>query len=100
MDKPIETTKSAIDWNEAKLFIEEKLGLHDLRDTLGMFKDGHNVNVEYRDYWHLLCDNCEISNGGTIFIESHLLGAEPWQDEITQAIIDEFGDECEFWTEW
>lgn len=100
IEKPTPITKSAIDYHSAAMWIEQKLG-YDLSDTLGMFKEGHNPDVEYRDYWHFLVDNCDIQNDSKFWLTSDLLeNCEPWQAEITQAFIDEFGDECEFWTNW
>lgn len=62
--------------------------------------DGEATAPEYRDYWHFLVDRCEVRNGGTVRISSDLLeSSAPWQQEITRAFIEEFG-ECEFWTEW
>ena len=63
--------------------------------------DGQQREPEYRDYWHFLIDHCDIHNGGSFIIYSWLLDdCEPWQEAITQAFLDHFGDECEFWTDW
>lgn len=64
--------------------------------------DGECAAPEYRDYWHFLCDNCcNLKNGGIITIGSYLLEfGQPWQNEITQTFINEFGDNCEYRVEW
>ena len=128
MKKPTFLTKSAIDWNEAKEWIDQQLG-YDIRDTLDVgshyenwcgrngFKsssddqqqysqyksaeDGERDCPEYRDYWHFLIECRSIHDGGTVVMGSDLLeDCESWQAEITQAFIDHFGDDCEFWTDW
>lgn len=126
--KPIPKTLSVIDYNKAASFIEQKLG-YPLRDTLhshehfgkwcksiGIVPDGSSQDQyrqyrqspdgeaacpAYRDFWHFLCDHCDPKNGGTICISSDLLHvADPWQGEIVIAFIEEFGDDCEYLTEW
>lgn len=128
MIKPKKTRRSAVDYFQAAAFIEDKLG-YKLRDTLDSkthfikwckahkikpdgssqeqwkqyeeAPDGNKLRPEYRDYWHFLGDRCDIHNGGAMWIYRELLeDSKPWQAEITQAFIDEFGDGCMFWTEW
>ena len=126
--KPVEIAKYAIDFGDARRWIEQLLG-YQLRDTLNSHPhyhewcrkhdekpdnnsheqyarykaatDGEAECPEYRDYWHFLVDRCDVHNGGTVTIDTDLLeGCEPWQADITQAFIDEFGDECEYWVKW
>jgi len=128
MQKPTPLTKSAIDWSEAKEWIDQQLG-YDIRDALDVksyygnwcdrnglepdgndqqqyaqyksAEDGERNRPEYRDYWHFLIDRRDIHDGGCVGVGSDLLeDCKPWQAEITQAFIDHFGDECEFWTDW
>lgn len=126
--KPTETAKTAIDWMAARQWIEQDLG-YDLCDTLKSSEhydewcrkhsedpatgsreqyaryvaaeDGNAQRPDYRDYWHFLTERCDIHNGGIVMIGLDLLeSCEPWQADITQAFITEFGDECEYWVEW
>ncbi len=127
MLKPTPITKSAVDWSEAEKWIGQQLD-YDIRDTLdwkshydnwcdrnglpdgndqqqySQYKsaeDGEQDCPEYRDYWHFLIEHRSVHNGGTVLVGSDLLeDCEPWQAEITQAFIDHFGDDCEFWTDW
>lgn len=127
MDKPKLIAKFAIDWNDAQKWIEEQLG-YDIRDTLksaehyGLWclrhslepdgssqeqyaaykaaPDGDGECPEYRDYWRFIIHREDVHNGGMIMVSSDLLeDCEPWQAEITQAFIDEFG-ETYYWTDW
>jgi hypothetical protein len=127
MMKPATTTMSCVDWVDARKWVESLLG-YDIRDTQNTrdhyddwcrkhgeindnsreqynrykpSEDGLRACPEYRDWWHFLCDHQEIHNGGSTYIGSGLLEqGEPWQNEITQKFIDEFGDDAEFWTNW
>lgn len=125
--KPQPKSRTGIDYNEAENWVGKKLG-YKLRDAAGhlphygkwcrahgerplsnsqeQFKrymkapDGDKACPPYRDYWHFLVDSLQPSRGGSITIGSDLLGAEPWQDEITKAFIEEFGDNKRFFTDW
>lgn len=84
---------------ECEAYIESKLGYR-LRDTLEKFKDGKSRDVEYRDYWHFIISRHDyITNGSEFEITIDMLDGEDWQNEITQAFIDEFG-ETSYWVEW
>lgn len=103
MDKPTPVTRPAmLDFFECKKWVEKKLG-YDIRDTLGKFdpeNDDRRGEIEYRDWWHLLCTIQNPHNGSDIWIGSEMLGEQPWQDEITKCFIDEFGDDQTYWVEW
>ena len=66
--------------------------------------DGDKARPDYRDYWHFLIDHCAVSNGGIITIGLWLLDdrsrCQRWQIIITKEFISEFGDNCEYWTDW
>ena len=128
-EKPKPESRPLIDFLEAEKWIEQKLG-HPLRDCLSsedhygqwckahretpcgndaeqyaryrQAQDGYDSRPEYRDYWHLLVDRCDIHNPCVIQVTPDLLksGTEPWQDEITRAFIAEFGPDAEYWVEW
>jgi hypothetical protein len=105
MNKPEKKTisRTSYDWSESVKWIEQKLG-RKLRDYGAKF-EGENKSIDnvYRDYWHYICDIQEISNPCYIYVSSEWIefgDAEDWQNEITQAFIDEFGDEEEFRVEW
>lgn len=98
MDKPKPHTRKTIYYySECAAYIENKLGYR-LRDTLGNLRG--NRDVEYRDYWHFVIDRHDyITNGSEFEITTDMLDGEDWQNEITQAFIDEFG-ETSYWVEW
>lgn len=100
MDKPKQHARKPIYYyRECACYIGYKLG-YDLRDTLGKFKSNKNKDFEYRDYWHFVIDRHDyITNGSEFEITSDMLDGEDWQNEITQAFIDEFG-ETSYWVEW
>jgi len=128
-DKPVLRTRRAFDFEECTRWVEKRLG-YNLRDTLGsnqhysdwckmigeetfvcsqeQYKryknhpDGSCKRPEYRDHWHFLEEHLEgLSNGSEISIGSWLLEfGNEWQTKITQAYIDEFGDNATYWTEW
>jgi hypothetical protein len=94
--KPEQHRIKYYDWIEVRPYIEEILG-YDVRDTLGKFKPYTNDSVEYRDYWHFLCDTYEIFNGKIIYIcDEDLSHEKPWQREITDLLIKEFGKKDQF----
>lgn len=102
MDKPTPKQREPLlDFFECQKFIEDKLG-YDIRDVLGRHKNDmtSREEVEYWDYWHFLIDNISIHNGCVISIPYGLLECgTDWQNKITQAFLDEFG-EAEYWVEW
>ena len=89
----------ALDYSECTQEVQNILG-YDIRDVNGRFKKDGNRMAEYRDWWHYLIEQQEVHNGCLIWIGSEMLGAEPWQDEITQCFIDTFGDDQQYWVEW
>ena len=98
MDKPIKKVIEYIDWNEAVAYLEEKYKF-DLRDYEGN-------NTADQDFWHFLCDMCEINNGGFIYFNDNYIDdcKEDWQKTIMGYILSEFGEglrkECKFKTDW
>ena len=107
MKKPEKKTivRHAYDWSEAVEWIEHRLGEDVyIRDFANKFK-GKNKDSEnpYQDYWHFICEEQEISNPCYIYISSEWIeygNCTDWQNKITQAFVDEFGDEAEFLVEW
>lgn len=100
MKKPKPKVVKHLNYHECAKYIESKLG-YDLRDTLGKFKNSYLPSVEYRDFWHFIIDTQSPSNGDYIYIDSGLKeDAEPWQIEIIDRFIKEFGDDQEYWVEW
>jgi hypothetical protein len=98
MTKPKMKARESFDYHECADYIEAKLG-YDLRDTLGKFdpKNSSNYeNIEYRDFWHFICDHCEIHNGCEFYMpepnSEDYKYAKDWQDEILIAFWDEFGE--------
>ena len=104
MDKPQPKHREPVlNFSECQKYIEYKLG-YDIRDVLGKFemKSGRMTSkeVEYWDWWHFLTDRVDIHNPCTITIDHYLLeDGNEWQNKITQAFLDEFG-ETEYWVEW
>jgi len=104
MDKPQVRTTEYLDFLECKAFIADKLG-YDLRDTMGwrklLMKDREH-EVEYRDWWHHFLDYNGVKNDSysTYYFCDMLEEGEDWQKEITQAWIDEFGEEGMYWMCW
>lgn len=101
-EKSFQKKLEALDYSKCVEHVETVLG-YDIRDTLGKFRKenkGNYQDIEYRDWWHYLIKMKDIHNGCLVTIGSELLGAEPWQDEITQCFIDEFGDNQTYWVEW
>lgn len=104
MDKPeLKTiTRHAYNWLEAEKWIEQKLG-KPLRDYGCKFKGPNkDMNNPYWDYWHYILETQDVNNPCYIYISSEWLNDddEDWQKEITQAFVDEFGDESEYYVEW
>jgi len=93
MTKPKPRKEEVLYLQDCEKYVAHKLGLHDLRDTLGKFAKPLKKNweeIEYRDFWHFLCDKQEVHNGCDIWMLDE--GDEPWQTEIVNCFLDEFGD--------
>ena len=100
MNKPTQYDKSAIDFLEAKKWVNTILG-YDIRDVNDCAGQGYNADVPYLDYWHYITDFQNVSNGGTIYISSEMNeDCEDWQKEITECFVGEFGEDQAYWTEW
>jgi len=107
VEKPSKRTKEAYDWNEARTYIES---VHDcdLRNFANKTYDGSDGDDRpYQDYWHYLIDVCYIIGNGCYFTMEDEMEGEPWQQEITGWIFDEFGEPDDFtgrsavfWVEW
>jgi hypothetical protein len=61
----------------------------------------------YQDFWHFVCDQTEIHNGGTFVMSDEWMDcAEDWQKEILERYLSEFGTnsygcrEIEFEVSW
>jgi hypothetical protein len=98
MKKPKLETMKYLDYSKCAKFIEHKLG-YQLRDTLGKFSKALSEDIEYRDYWHFICDACDISNGSLFYLPMSTYG-EDWQKEITKAFEEEFGADAEYMASW
>lgn len=104
-DKPQPVARPPIlQYHQCKDYISRKLG-YDIDDTLGKWPktEGQDNprNVELRRYWAFLIDRFNIHNGMVIHISSDLLeDAEPWEAEITNAFINEFGDNTAYLVSW
>ena len=97
MKKPTATTRTVMEYSEAAEYIESLLG-YQLRDTLARFETGKiNDDREYRDFWHLICDSCDVHNGSYIHIPE---GEQEWQKDISKAFYDVFGEDQEYWVQW
>lgn len=91
MKKPGKSHK-VYDYFECEKYVAHKLGIKDLRDTLGKFsREPYDDSVEYRDFWHYICKTNQVHNGGEIWIFEDE-DAEDWQQEIIEAFLDAFGE--------
>jgi len=99
MEKPKPQPRAeTLDYNECARYIEEKLG-YKIRDVQGKFSG--NPSALYLDWWHFLCNHRDIGNPCDITISNDLLDyGKPWQNEITQAFIDEFGEDAVYHVWW
>lgn len=101
MDKPQLKTRQAFDYHECERYIEYQLG-YKLGDTLGRWDTSPPKDVEYRDFWHFLCDRCNLHNG-SYFNMKHIdedKNLKPWQLEIINAFYLEFGEDATYWVDW
>ena len=99
--KPKLQSRKAYEYSDCAKWVEQKLG-YDIRNTLGnRSPEGFKERREYRDWWHFIIDYLDVRNGCYISIEKDLLeNGNNWQNEITQAFIDEFGEDAEYWVWW
>jgi len=101
MKKPKKRKIEHLNYHECAEYIESKLG-YDLRDVNGRWKgEGSPKEVEYRDFWHFICDTQEVHNPCYIYINNDLKDrAKDWQCVIIDAFVKEFGEDTEYWVEW
>jgi hypothetical protein len=105
MTKPELQNFEHYNYRDCVKYISEKLG-YDIDDILGKFRTDDKGEYtdpgndrEFRSYWHFLTDLNEIHNGCFIYLPDEDQG-EPWQQEITKAFNEEFGDEEQYWVCW
>lgn len=105
IQKPIPGHHSdpAYDWHDIEEWIRHKYG-RELRDWAGKYGKKPNENVEYQDFWHLICDQCDIHNGAYFY-----LGLDPedyeqeFAKEIVKILAEEFPDapgDMYCWVSW
>lgn len=103
MDKLVSKNRIPLyDYHACAERINTKLG-YNIRDVLGKFIGNKENcdNIEYRDWWRFLLEHRNINNPCNIFIGSDLLECgNEWQNIITQAFINEFGDNTEYYVSW
>jgi hypothetical protein len=99
MNKPEKKTIEYYDYYECEEFLREKLG-YDLEDTLGKYTKAKK-EVEYRNFWHFLLDNCWVENESFFTFQEieEYEEVEDWQKVILLEFIEEFGY-GPYWTEW
>lgn len=120
MNKPKpKQRKQILDWHDVESFIEEKYNCC-LRDWAGKFHRPEGVaysdDVEYLDFWHVICDMSEIHNGCEFTLSLNPDDYDPerigamgnktdWVKQILTFIKDEFGehadgDYLDFYVDW
>ena len=58
------------------------------------------INHDPQDWWHWLIEVAEVNRGGTVELHSDMGdGAEPWQREILELFLKEFGN-GPYLTDW
>ena len=101
MRKPKQRSIKAYDYDEIAAYIEDKYKI-ELRDLLGKFSQHRgSPGVEYRDFWHLICD--DIHNGSYFYLLSEADDFEDipeWGREIFELFRKEFGNEIYCYVSW
>jgi hypothetical protein len=97
--------KAILDYRECANYIAYKLGIKDLRDVDGKFdpKNAKRMDeIEYKDFWHFVCDNGDVHNGCEIYLPltEDDNPQEEWIRKIVHAFNKEFGEEVPYWVEW
>lgn len=103
MDKPVKQTKEYYDFSECMAYIKEKYG-KDYRDLDNKYGPNAKKNAEYLDFWHVLIDSQEISNGSVFTMFYDMFDSEEqWVVDFVDIIYKEFGDEyadIDFMVSW
>lgn len=108
MNKPKPKPYYYYDYHECADYIAKLMGIEDLRDIQGMFKDKEIKDVEYQDFWHAFVDlHNNIHNGSIVIIGpkeelpiDYLEKKYPWSIPIFEKFIEEFGEDAKYWVEW
>jgi hypothetical protein len=107
VDKPKPKTMKYWDYSECRNYVELKYGFTE-RDYAGRFTPKSNPEAPYQDFWHFVVDRAPIRTNGQFFTmhDEWKDGAEPWQQEIIEKYLIEFGKEvdgqreAEFYAGW
>jgi len=103
--KPKKRTRSSIlYWRDIETYVKKKYG-KDFRDWSGKYsKNGENEETEYQDFWHFICDKCDVSNDTTIWLFPGDWMEEddcpPWRKEVCEILVKEFGSDFEAFVSW
>ena len=104
LEKPEPRIIKCYDYNACRDYLQEKYD-YDERDYAGRYKRKNgkvkecNLDIEYLDFWHWVCEHHEVHNGCFITFCREVLEDEQtdfdadWQKEIYKHYIDEFADE-------
>lgn len=104
--KPDKKVMTYYDYDECRQYLEKKYG-YDERDYAGRFTGRGNERAPYQDFWHFVVEKGSAHNDALMVMsEWWKEGAEPWQAEILERYLSEFGEgdpgdrSIEFWVSW
>lgn len=98
------TWPSVLYWSDIEDFVKKKYG-KDFRDWAGKYsKFKTDESKEYQDFWHIMCDKCDISNDTTIWLFPQQWMEEEnfpeWAKEVCEMLIKEFGSDFQAFVSW
>jgi len=104
LKKPEKHTLEVYNWSEIVDWINNVSG-RDVRDWSGKFsKKLYDENVPYEDFWHVLCNTCDMHNDSYISVSTDPDDYEkPFAKEIARLLASEFqtnGKDMECWVSW
>lgn len=95
MKKPSKHTVEYWDYMECVKWINHKYDV-DIDDFQGRFRNEGNKDTEYQSFWHYVVEFADVHNGTFIYMdEDWKEGAEPWQAQIADWFLEEFGEEVD-----
>lgn len=92
LKKPQKVTKTYYDYHEVAGYLEKK-HKKDFRDYGNKYGKNGDENAPYLNFWHFICENNEVHNGGFIFLPERSDHHPKWIDEILGYFEDFLGDD-------
>lgn len=93
MEKPTKKTVQFYDYVECSNHLQKKYS-YDERNYAGKKFNGKKDDAPYQDFWHFVLYKTDLGNDSYFTMDNSWLkdAKEPWQKEILERYLSEFGE--------